>query len=342
MTCRSPTLRTIRAIAACLFGASCLPGMAAEVFAPAGTRAVLSVEYAYTSAGRKSSQGMYDPYEWRVKRNLSMEAQLAAQPPTPMPTVQAPDAASTAKLQDQATRMQAATAQMAPMVADVEKIMARCGENEECISRAVQGMGDGMARDPQRMGAMNAARKDAQALGPGAMRYQAWRPTAQKGTYVIEESVQVSVTDPICAHKPRRRCTREETRKGSGEVPVPAPTRPRPNPGAAAGMSAVELDVEKGVLAITLPAPLAMLAFTETITSDEPDGTHDTPIPRGTRRREAFFRVSASGSGFMHEKPIAVPLKGGMKDQQGEYSVPLKGSFGDAGTLVVRWRFKVL
>jgi hypothetical protein len=173
------------------------------------------------------------------------------------------------------------------------------------------------------------------------MRYQAWRPTAQKGSYAIEELVKVSVTDPICTSKPRHRCSREETRKGSGDVPVPAEARSKGNAGAAAGFSAVELDAQKGALTIGLPVPLGMLPYTETITSDEPDGTYDTPIARGSRKREAFYRVSASGSGFMHDKPFTVALKGGWRDQAGEQTVKLRGEFGNGGTLTVRWRFKV-
>lgn len=87
-----------------------------------------------------------------------------------------------------------------------------------------------------------------------------------------------------------------------------------------------------------------MLPYTETIKSDEPDGTYDTPIARGARQKQGFFRVSASGSGsgFMHDKPLTVPLKGGWRSQDGEQVVKLKGNYGDAGTLTMRWRFKVL
>ncbi len=71
---------------------------AAEPFAPAGAKATLSVDYVYESAGKKSSEGMYDPYEWRVKRSVNLVAELAAQATTAMPTVQAIDAAQTAEL----------------------------------------------------------------------------------------------------------------------------------------------------------------------------------------------------------------------------------------------------
>lgn len=336
-----PSLQSFCAVLA--MAGACGPAHAAD-FAPAGARAVLSVDYAYASSGRKSSQGMYDPYEWRVKRTLSLEAQLAAQPPTAMPTVQAIDARQAAALEGQAAKMQGVAGQMAPMQMDVQKILARCGENEACISREVQKMGSAMASDPRQMAAMNATKQQAQGLAgaAGGMRYQSWRPTLQKGTYAIDELVQVSVTDPICTSKPRHRCTREETRKGSGDVPAPDDTRSRGKAGAAAGISAVELDAEKGLLTVALPVPFGMLPYTETITSDEPDGTYDTPIPRGARKRESIYRVSASGSGFMHDKPFTVALKGGWRDQAGEHQVKLPGDFGNGGTLTVRWRFKVL
>lgn len=318
---------------------------AAEHFAPPGTKAVLTVDYLYASTGRKSSQGMYDPYEWRVKRNLSLEVQLASSAPTAMPTVQAMDAAQTASLQAQATKMQGMTTQMAPMAMDIEKIVARCGDNEDCISRAVQNMGNAMAQDPKKMASLNATKKEAQGMTGGAARYQAWRPTMQKGTYMIDELVQISVTDPICTSKPRHRCTREETRKGAGDVPGPATqARSKGKANPAAGISAVEVDAERSAMTVALPVPLAALPYVETITSDEPDGTHETPIPRGPRKREGFFRVSGTGSdgGYMHDKPLTVAFKGGWRDQSGEEVVKLKGDFGNGGTLTVRWRFKVL
>ncbi|MDH5265221.1 MAG: hypothetical protein OEX21_10770, partial [Betaproteobacteria bacterium] len=147
--------------------------------------------------------------------------------------------------------------------------------------------------------------------------------------------------DPICSGKPRHRCSREETRKGSGDVPVPAGARSKGNQGAAAGLSAVELDAAKNALTVVLPTPLGPVPYTELIVTDEPEGTHDTPTPKGPRSKQAIFRVSASGSGFMNDKPLTVGLKGGWRSQEGEYSVPLKGNFGDSGTLTVRWRFKV-
>jgi hypothetical protein len=324
------------------FAGACIAAHAAD-FAPAGAKAVVSVDYVYESSGRKSSNGMYDPYEWKVRRTVSMAADLAAQPPTAMPTVQAIDSAQMAQLQGKSGKAQALATQMAPMAADIQKVMAKCGEDEACISREVQKMGMAMANDPQKMATVASAKKGAQELsrqdGP---RYQAWRATAQRGTYAIDETVHISVTDPICTSKPRHRCTRDETRKGGGDVPALEQSvkgRKVPSPGVAA----VEVDAVGNALALGLPVPMAMLPYTEVISTDEPEGTHDTPTAKGPQQRQRFFRVSAQGSsGFMHDKPLVVPLKGGWRSQEGDYAVQLKGDFGDTGTLRVRWRFKVL
>jgi hypothetical protein len=311
---------------------------AADAFAPAGAKATLTVDYVYESAGKKRSEGMYDPYEWRVKRSANLVADLAAQPATAMPTLQAMDASQMAELKGQSSKAQSVATQMAPMMADVQKIMARCGDDEACITRETQKMGAAMQGTPA-MAAANSAKKDAQALArPGALRYQAWRPTAQKGSYLIDETVHISVTDPICTSRPRHRCTRDEVRKGSGEIPLP-PDAKR-NKGAAAGVSAVEVDAAKNTLTLGLPVPMFLLPYTETITTDEPAGTHDTPTPKGPQQKQHRFRVNAAG-GVTHDKPFTVPLKGGWRSQTGEQVMNLKGEFGDAGKLTVRWRFNV-
>jgi hypothetical protein len=82
-----------------------------------------------------------------------------------------------------------------------------------------------------------------------------------------------------------------------------------------------------------------MLPYTETITSDEPAGMHDTPTPKGPQQKATFMRVSAKGT--MSTTPMTVPLKGGWRTQAGEQVVKLNGNFGDAGSLIVRWRFTV-
>jgi hypothetical protein len=226
-------------------------------------------------------------------------------------------------LKDKTRKVQAVHTDMAPMMADVEKIMAKCGENEACVSRESQKLGAAMQGTPKMDAAMK-AKKDMQALGtPDAPRYQTWRATTQRGSYLIDETVHVSIPDPGCHDRPRQRCTRDEVRKGSGDITLPR--------GAAGGLSAAELDAGKNTLTLRLPVPIVMLPYTETVTTDERSRSED---PKGPQKKQHSFRVGS-------DKPLTVALKGGWRTQSGEQVVPLKGEFGNGGNLTVRWRFNV-
>ena len=89
-------------------------------------------------------------------------------------------------------KAQAVTAQMAPMMADVEKIMAKCGEDEDCITRETQKMGEALRGTPQMATAMN-AKKDAQEL---AGRTDNNRVVNFRGTPdMIGRFVEVKITE---------------------------------------------------------------------------------------------------------------------------------------------------
>jgi hypothetical protein len=325
----------IRLVAAAVPALAMSAAHAADAFAPTGAKATLTVDYVYESTGKKRSEGQYDPYEWQVRRSVNLVVELAARPATGMPTLQAPDASQMAALKDKGRKVQAVHTDMAPMMADVEKIMAKCGENEACITRESQKLGEAMRGTPKMDAAMN-AKKDAQALAaPDALRYQAWHATAQRGTYLIYETAHVSVPDPLCNSRPRHRCTRDELRQGSGEVPLPPEARK--SRGAAVGISAAEVDAGKNTLTLRLPVPMFPLPYTETITTDEPAGGRDTPTPKGPQKKQHSFRSGITSD----NKPLTVALKGGWRTQTGEQVVPLKGEFGNAGNLTIRWRFNV-
>ena len=322
-----------------LFAVLAAPAFAGDTLGPEGTKATLSVEYLYESKGSHKSEGMYDPYQWQVKRTASLVANLSAQVATALPTMQELDAEQTAGLEAKTEQIQSAAQEFEPMMADIEKIMEQCGEDEDCITQAVASMGMGMAGTPEMDAAMAAGEQAKAAAQPDAVRYQAWRPTAQKGTYLIEETVHISSPDPICMELPSGRCTRDEVRKGSGEIPVPTGTGN--DAGAKAGISALEIDSSKNTFTVTLPAPLHPLPYTETITTDEPEGTHDTPTPKGPQQKLLSFRVSDKG-GVMQEEPYTFAIKGNWRDQSGEQVISLPGEFGNGGKLTVRWRFTVL
>lgn len=285
-----------------------------DVLAAKGAKGTLEVEYVFESSGKKADQN--DSREWRVKRSLKLSADLAAQAPQPYSTLQDMTAGEKTDLKKKQAATQSAQQKMAPTSAAIEKIMAKCGEDEACISREVQALGFSMQGDP----AIESAKKDAAvATRQGAATYQTWRPTLQKGTYTIDESAHNVLADPIC---PNLHCTTDETRKGSGEVPLP----PGAKPEAAAGVSAVEVDSTGKTLTVVLPVPLFPLTYTETVKTNSPDKKSGTS--------QGMLRFPPNDM-----KPVKVALKGDGRDQSGTETIPIPGTAGSAGTLTVRWKF---
>ncbi len=307
--------------------------LAADSFAPVGAKPTLSVEYIYESAGKK--QDKYDLHEWKVSRTASAVSELVAQAPQPLPSMQKPDAQQMADLNAKRAKGQSAAAKMAPMMDSVEKIMAKCGDDEACITRETQKLGFGMAGTPQMDQAMS-ARADIEAAGKqGAPRYQAWQATTLKGRYAIDEKTHIVHADPICVSLPKQPCTRDEVRNGGGDLPLPP--QAAKDPKALAGNSSFEVDLVKNTITLALPGPLFPMPYTETITTDEPEGTHSVPTPKRPQPRTLMFRVGEDGAATTG-KYWTLPLKGGWRSQSGERVVMLAGNAGEGGKLTVRSR----
>lgn len=296
---------------------------AAEAFAPAGAKARLSIEYLYESAGKKQDKN--DLREWRSRRSVSMVADLASLAPLALPTIQALDAAQTAKLDKQTGQIKKMHTEMAPMMADVEKAMAKCGEDEACITREVQKMGAAMADTPKADAMRKTGKETERAVQPGAPRYQTWIATAQRGSYVIDESSHSVLADPAC--QPTLRCTYNVVRRGSGTLPS------RSAKSKDGLFYAVELDAVKNTLTVAPQQPVFPLAYSETITTDQPARYQETPIPKGPQPRQLMFREIAHGN----DKPFTVALKGGWRSQSGEQVMQVKNG---GGKITVRWRFQ--
>lgn len=305
---------------------------AAADFAPKGAKAQLSVEYSFESVGRKADK--YDSRDWRVRRLLKLSADLVAKAPASMSQGNAPDAKQMARIGQQQAQAQKMATQMAPMMAGVEQIMAKCGEDEACVEREAMKMGAGLSGTRQLAETQKLGRETAAVMQPGALRYQLWQATAQQGSYEIEESLHIVHADPICMSLPKARCTRDEKRQGSGPAPAALPEAVKA--GLAGGFSMAEIDTGASTITLRLPAALNLLPYTETITTDEPHGTHDVEPAKGPQKRLLDFREARE------IKPLTLALKGGWRSQSGEQVQTLKTERGEVGKLTVRWRFAVL
>ncbi len=314
------TLHRIAWIAAAL-----LPAVASAAdFAAKGAKGVLSVEYVYTSAGKKADK--YDSHEWRVKHSVSMSSDLAAEAPASLARLQAPDAQQMAKVDQQRAQAEKMSKQMAPTAAGVEALLAKCGEDEACIEREAVKMGNAMAGQKQTRELLKTGAETSAVMQPGALRYQAWQSTSLSGSYQVDEQQKFVTADPLCMERPGARCHREVRRSGAGALPPPpADTRSQ----AAAGFAAVEFDTAGKMLYVRLPLPLNVLPCTEVVTTDMP-GAKDSGTPRACQQ---LFQVGGKAS------PFTVALRAGSREQSGERVLAIEGSGPERGQLVVRWRF---
>ncbi len=291
----------------------------ADAFAAKGAKATLTVEYVYTSNGKTQDQN--DSHQWSVNRTVKLSADLIAQTPQSLPTMHEMEEGQKADLKNKQEKVQSAQEKMAPLQADIEKIMAKCGEDEACMQREIQKYG--MANsDSATMNSARSAKKDVEvATKQGPARYQLWSAASQKGTYSIEESRHDVVADPACGAS--LHCTTDENAKGAGEVPLP--------PGAKAaasglpGFSMAEIDAGGKTLAIVLPVPLSPLPYTKTVKSNSPD-----------RKSGTFQELVRCPPKDL--KPVRVALKGGGRDESGTEEIKIAGAGADGGTLTIRWK----
>jgi hypothetical protein len=176
------------------------------------------------------------------------------------------------------------------------------------------------ADPPQPMPVLRPAKADAASASKmGAPRYQLWQPVTQRGTYLVDETYRGQTSDPLCSDKPKQRCSREETRKGSGDIPAP--------PGARDTSAAMlEVDSQKKDVLIKLPIPLSALTYSRRVTSEFPDERSGTTL-------EILPAM------FGQQKLITAVIPGDLRTASGTQSFKVDGAQGEGGTLTVKWQF---
>lgn len=293
-------------------------------FAAKGARATLTVDFSYEAVGKKNDK--LDLREWKVTRTLHIESQLTAAGPAPMPSLQPLEAGQQARLQQQSAQMNKMAEQSAPLMASAQAIMEKCGDDDACMEREAAKLGQRMAGTPQMDATLKTGKETAAVLAPGANRYQAWAGQSQTGSYKIDEKLHIVHADPICVKLPRQRCTRDEVRQGAGTL--------KNTKGSAA---LVEVDAGNSTLTLMLPNAHEALGYTETITTNEPEGTHSTPTPKGPQPRQLGFKPV---DGKAQVPTFTVPLARGWRSQSGVQTHKFNGANEEGGTMTIRWRFQ--
>ncbi len=280
----------------------------AQLLVSKGAKGTLSVQYEYSSAGAKKDK--YEPANWRVLRTIKLAVPMSAEPAAAVSSLREADPAYMAEMDKKKGHIQDLHKTMAPTMSDMMKIAERCGEDEACVERAIQDYGKTMDKATIEKGRSQANAASAMS-GP---RFQVWMPVSQKGTYSVDETYHAETSDPACSGKPKQRCTRDETRKGGGEIP------------ASESAAMLEVDGTGKELLIKLPIPLGALSFTKQVISNFPDeasGTSQGTLPPMAGK----------------QKTITATLPGDLRSASGTETYKVDGAGGEGGTMKVTWQF---
>ncbi|HET9473509.1 MAG TPA: hypothetical protein VFO82_06415 [Steroidobacteraceae bacterium] len=302
----------------------------AELLAPQGAKATLSVRYEFKSEGKSGSYAGGGIDDWRAHRVVNLTARYVADAPLPMGVMHKPDAAMQARMKSQQAQTMALHQQMQPVVNDMMKIAKDCGMSdnpaqamsaaaqmafEACVARNVNMYAAKMQVSPDLQKTSNAV---AALANQGEPRYQLWRLAHLDGTYNIEETINHQVFEMTCTMQ--KVCKRTTVTKGVGNIP------PLPGGRSIEGASMLEVDSVGKDLVFSLPVPLAPLATQVTVT---------TSIPNDK---------TASGAGvaaplLQYAQPLTVRIAGDALKASGTQTYPIDGAKTAQGTLVVTWQF---
>ena len=168
-----------------------------------------------------------DSREWRVLRSASLTSELAAAKPTELSSVNAPDAAQTAKT---AARRRPGARRSprtwAPRPRGCRPRRRSAATTRPACRNSRCSWPPPAARPKNRPSAW---RETGEALKPGALRYQLWKATLQKGSYSVSGDVRIVHADPICMSLPARALPpqRGASRQRRALVPAGSPDRSR-------------------------------------------------------------------------------------------------------------------
>jgi hypothetical protein len=290
----------------------------AELLVSKGSKATLHVRYQFRSEGRFAPPSGEQITDWNVRREVDLTARYAADAPQPFGVMHASDPGQQAKVGELKTRVADTATRMQPSMADMMKIVSKCGETDEaCIQREVIGYGNSNQVRPE----LKSAGTDLAAINKavGSARFQMWQLTSQSGTYRIDESRNRQIFGLTCTAS--KVCKRSDTRSGGGDIAPPVGGK------SAAGSSTLEIDGSGKDMVLVLPVPLSPLWYTKNVVTSMPNDTGGV-----SKEGDNGWMLSAT-------KPMTVTIPGDLKSLSGSKSFKIGGAQADGGTLTVEWTF---
>lgn len=284
----------------------------------AKSNATLTVVYEFTSSGVDRPKSNEKNVTWTVKNCFETTQTLTAEKPSGFGSLHKADAATQAREADRQATAESAAKDMAPMMAQAEKIMQLCGDDEQCLMRESMKMSQMV--DPAK--AASAKAKIDKATVMPADRYQIFSMGNATGTFTVDEVSHEAYFDAACSFKNEATCAIDKTVKGSGKLDDGSGKT------TFQGASMGELDMQTGDLILTFPFS-GIAKATKTVESKS-----NTQKP-GTEQVIRSFNIP-------NTQDIRLTAKcGACKTATGTYTTEISDQLlGRKGTLKMTWTFK--
>jgi hypothetical protein len=306
----------VAAAALCLISA---PGAAQVPATPAKGAAALTVTYELKGAGVDRPASNEKNVSWAVENRYTVTAAMTAQQPSAYGAFHKPDAAEQAREAGRAQAVTQAAGDMQSMMEQAEKIMALCGDNEDCITRETMKLAQGI--DPNSAQMQSAKANIAAASVMPETRYQLFEPGTQTGTYAVKETAHEAYYDAACSPATEAACAFDTVVSGEGEA--------TDGGGATVFQSGAmaEIDYQNGSLILKMAMP-GFATAKKTVTTRNPEvqaGTTDVT------RAMKFADVA--------EDPVQVSC-GTCQAASGTFEREISDELlGRPAKLVVTWKF---
>ncbi len=287
---------------------------------PENGTATLTVTFELKGAGVDRPASQEKNVTWTVENRYSVTAKMSAQKPSGFATYHKPDAAEQAREAGRAAAVTQAATDMSSMMEQAEKIMALCGDNEDCITRESMKMAQGVDMASPEMQSAQASIAAASVMPE--LRYQAFHPVTQTATFAVKEAAYEAYYDAACSPATEASCAIDTAVSGEGKTTDGGTATEFPTAASA------EIDYQRGTLILFLTVP-GLAKVQKTVASKAPQ------VATGTTEERRMIRLGDVG-----EAPLEISC-GACMAASGSFERDVPDELlRRPAKLVVTWSFK--
>jgi hypothetical protein len=299
----------------------------AEQPVAAGTRGVFKVVYAFTSTGEKATGG--DLENWNSKMLVTMVFPVQAEAPREISAINGPTKQQLSKMKAASKKGQKLAKKVeedgAPLMQDMEAIIAQCGDDEACIQNAAMAMVQ-KPKNKKKIDALTSTAEQAKKIDTdlGPKVFQPWKATSQSVSYDITESFsKVENNDITC---PGQTCKNSGKLAGKGKVPGLEDF--------IEGNFVLETHLAKSTMQVAFPMLMNEATLVETVQSNDPN---TSLVFRGKRKVRRSITSLLIDNNALNVKPVTTTC-GPCNNLKGSKTATVALN-GRSGKLNINWSF---